>query len=303
MDPIDIQDLLLRNDSLFNHLHVVEQKFDIIPTKKHIGMAVNYTDIYPQRRGFICELVNTAVDWVYGRAKQEDIRQQLAKEGRSLGVASTELVRSAHSKFRKSENANLLNGQFGELLLSNCIQRFMSAVPVLRKMPIATDAMHERFGADAIHYKKSGDTHAFYLGEAKSYKSPYRFNAAFEDALTSILDTYASLDTELRSYLYEDFIEPELQTVVDQLVCGTLRNTKINLVSIVAYNETKEITGECEADIKKCIETIIRDRFLGFDNNKIKLRENVILGRITYIVFPIWEFDKLLEEFASLIMK
>ena len=303
MEPDDIQKLLIRNDSLFSHIHVVEQKFDIVPARKHFGMAINYTDLLPHRKQFISELVNTAVDWVYGKSKQDVIFERLIEEGRSRGNASAELVRSAHSKFRVADNANLLNGQFGELLLSNCIQRFMSAVPVLRKMPIATDAMHERFGADAIHYKKSNDVHLFYLGEAKSYKSSYKFNTAFEDALTSILNAYEGLFTELQFYLYENFIEPELQTVADKLLHGNLNGVEINLVSIIAYNETKKINGECEADIKKCIEAIIQDRFHNFDNSKIKIRENVILGRITYIVFPIWEFDELLNEFASLIIK
>ena len=102
--------------------------------------------------------------------------QELKQEGRTLGNAALTLQRRAFEKFRSSADGKLLHGQFGELLLPNCIQRFFGAVPVLRKMPIASSRQHERFGADAIHYRPDGDKHQFYLGEAKSYTSDYKFN-------------------------------------------------------------------------------------------------------------------------------
>ena len=44
---------------------------------------------------------------------------------------------------------------------------------------------------------------------------------------------------------------------------------------------------------------IIEEKYKNFDNNKIDIDNNPILGRITYIVFPIWELDELLKEFQK----
>ena len=54
-------------------------------------------------------------------------------------------------------------------------------------MRITTSKSHERFGADAIHYKIENGKNIIVLGEAKTYTSEYKFNEAFEDALNSIL--------------------------------------------------------------------------------------------------------------------
>ena len=78
-----------------------------------------------------------------------------------------------------------------------------------------------------------------------------------------------------------------------------LDNTEIRLVSIVIYNETKKISLTDEDDIKKQMEEIIETRYRNFDNSKIPLAANPILSRITYIIFPIWKLDELLEEFQK----
>ena len=36
-----------------------------------------------------------------------------------------------------------------------------------------------------------------------------------------------------------------------------------------------------------------------YDNEKIPIEENIILNRITYIVFPIWKLDELLKIFQE----
>ena len=58
----------------------------------------------------------------------------------------------------------------------------MQATPLLRKMKIATSSEHERFGADAIHYKIQDAKNIIILGEAKTYSSNYKFATAFSDA-------------------------------------------------------------------------------------------------------------------------
>ena len=187
------------------------------------------------------------------------------------------------------------------VLLFHFIQRIKHAVPLLRKMPITTSADHERYGADAIHYKVEDNKNIIILGEAKAYTSKYQFAAAFEKAVKSILDTYANFRSELNLYLHEDFLDRDLDLVAEELLNNTLPNVKIELVSLVLYDENKEISLTSEEDIKAQIEKIIQDRYSSFDNSKIDISANPILRRITYIVFPVWNFDKLAEEFQHMI--
>ena len=84
----------------------------------------------------------------------------------------------------------MIQGQLGELLLFHFIQRLQKAIPLLRKMKITTSNKHERFGADAIHFKYEQKKPIIILGEAKTYTSEYKFNEAFTDAIISILNTY-----------------------------------------------------------------------------------------------------------------
>lgn len=128
----------------------------------------------------------------------------------------------------------------GNLLLFHYIQRFQKAVPLLRKMPIKTSSQHERFGADAIHFKIENDKPIIILGEAKTYTSKYKFSQAFEDAITSILSTYSSHRKELYSYLHEDFLDDEMNDIAEKYINNTLDNFEVRLVCLVVYNETEQ---------------------------------------------------------------
>jgi hypothetical protein len=142
------------------------------------------------RDEFCREIVNTIPEWVYSQKKAAAVLDTLISEGRSQQNAQTALTTLTFEKFRNSRKEKLLiQGQFGELLLFNFMQSFFKCVPLLRKMPITTSVEMERFGADAIHYKYSGDKNLFYLGEAKTYSSKYQFNTAIADAIGSIIKT------------------------------------------------------------------------------------------------------------------
>jgi hypothetical protein len=295
----NINKLLLKNAAFFNHVHIINQKFDILPDKRHYGMAIDYVDLKESREQFVRELVNTILDWVYSQAKQSFILTELKSEGRSNANANMELVQKAFEKFRKSDDGKLLHGQFGELLLANCLQYLFQAIPILRKMAIATSPAHERFGADAIHYATVDNAPIFYIGEAKCYTSTYSFNVAFEAAIKSILNEYDNITTEIRQYLHEDFLEPDIEQIATDLVNGKLKNARYRLVSIVAYEENSKKTGKTRAEIIKNIDAIIIEKYKKFDKKKFDIYNTPILDRITYIVFPVWEFDKLIEGFAK----
>lgn len=304
LEEKDILKRIIKNDALFNMIHIVTQRYDILPdNKNHIGAYIEYQDIDEMRDGFVEELANTIVDWIYGSDKYQELIDKARKEGRSLASAAQYVGRKAKAKFRGTpeDEKLLIQGQMGELLLYNFIQNCMHAVPLLRKMKITTSSNHERFGSDAIHYKIENDKNILIFGEAKTYTSKYKFNEAFSDALTSIIDTYEKRRKELNLYVHEDFLDSQMNEVAEQYLNNTLKPVEVQLVSIITYNEVTKLTKDNETHIKKQLEKIIEEKYKGFDNNKIDLKKNPILSRITYIVFPVWDLKELAERFQELI--
>lgn len=304
LEEKDILKRLIQNDSLFNMIGVVVQQYDIIPNnKEHIGAYIEYQDMQELRDEFVEELSDTIVDWIYSSEKYEEIKKKLVNSGKSEAAASQYIGRKAKNKFRANKNSEnvLIQGQMGELLLYHFIQKCMKAVPLLRKMNIATSSDHERFGADAIHFKIENDKNIIILGEAKTYTSKYKFNEAFSDALDSILNTYNNHRSELGLYIHEDFLDDEMNVVAEKYLNNTLKSVEIQLVSIVTYNELSIIDKIDENTIRNNIKKIIEDRYRNYDNNKIDMSKNPILSRITYIVFPVWDLKELAEKFQKLI--
>lgn len=286
---------LTNTEKLVNHIYWFYEDLETLPAKDHYGLSINYTDLKERKDDFLSELINTVVSWVYNNNKSKDLLDQRFAETNDIGNAINFVTNQAYKKFRKGHP----QGQFGELLLFNLIQHYYKAVPVLRKQRITTSIGHERFGADAIHYKKEGDNNIFILGESKCYESKYAFNSAFETSLNSIVNSFNVLDKELDLYLYDDFLEIELEELVKKYKVGELENVRFELVCMVAYNETNKITGSDENGIKEEIKEIIKNRCKDFDKNKFDGINEALLTRINYIIFPIWELDTLLDTFQS----
>ena len=304
LEEKDILKRLIKNDSLFNMIGVIVQQYDILPNnKEHIGAYIEYQDIQELRDGFVEELSDTIVDWIYSSEKYEEIKKKLVNSGKSEAAASQYIGRKAKNKFRANKNSEnvLIQGQMGELLLYHFIQKCMKAVPLLRKMNIATSPDHERFGADAIHFKIENGKNIIILGEAKTYTSKYKFNEAFSDAIDSILNTYNKHRSEVGLYVHEDFLDDEMNEIAEKYLNNTLKPVEIQLVSIVTYNELSKINKIDEDTIRNDIEKIIEEKYRNYDNNKIDISKNPILSRITYIVFPVWDLKELAEKFQKLI--
>lgn len=297
-----INNHLLDNRSLFNYIYVFEQKFDIIPDdKNHYGTSIAYQDLTELRDDFLNELYDSIVDWVYNSEKYQELKNIFIKNGKSESAANSEIQRKAADKFSGTKDSKniLAQGQFGELLLFHFIQRFQKAIPILRKMKITTSRAHERFGADAIHFKYQGKKPIIILGEAKTYTSKYKFNAAFEDAINSILNTYKEHRKEINLYVHEDFLDEKMNDIAEKYLNNNLENVEIQLVCIVVYNESCKIKGKSQDEIKKQIESIIKAKYAKFDKKKIDIENNAILNRITYIVFPIWKLNELVRKFQK----
>ncbi len=295
--PDLIQSLLTHTQTLMNHVFWFAHHLHLQPQKPHIGSAISYTDIKCRKDDFLRELIYTVASWVYSKARARALlSERLSVTGNDLANASAFLTKQAVSKFRPEYP----QGQFGELLLFNFLQYFFHAVPLLRKMQIATSVGHERFGADAIHIKQDGKVTVFVLGESKCYESKYQFKNAFTNSLTSIITTFNSIDKELDLYTYDDFIEPELEDVAKKYKRGELRRVRFELVCLVAYNETNKIDGINEEEIKESIRVNICDRCQSLDSEIFHGIEARIITRINYIIFPIWQLDKLLDDFMKL---
>jgi hypothetical protein len=300
----ELEQLISCTRMFMNHVHFVQQSFNLLPDKNHYGACINYIDLQEYRDEFCAELVNTISEWVYSQKKATDIIDRMIIEGRSLQNAHNALTTEAFRKFRGHTTDKLLvQGQFGELLLFNFLQSFFKSIPLLRKMPITTSVEMERFGADAIHYTLIGDKNLFYLGEAKTYSSKYKFATAVDDAIKSILKTYKDHRKELRSYIYDSFIDDKLINIANEYKNGTLKNVELHLVSLITYNETNSIEKKSETEIKENIMRTIEARGEALDRKIFDLIDSSLHPRFNYIILPIWELDELLENFKKLIGK
>lgn len=149
----DLAALKTCTTSLMNHMHVVQQSFQLLPDKDHYGTCINYVDLKEFREEFCGELINTIAEWVYSQKRAKEMLTIFEAEGRSQHNAMMKFMQHTFSKFRDRDKRKLFNqGQFGELLIFNFLQHFFGAVPLLRKMLIKTSKKMEVNGADAIHY-------------------------------------------------------------------------------------------------------------------------------------------------------
>ena len=258
---------LTHTDLLMSHTFWFYEDLNIEPKKKHYGLSINYSDIKERRDEFLGELLNTIVDWVYHKNKQYKLFNERLKDT-NFGNALNFITNQAYSKFRTGHP----QGQFGELLLFNLIQHY---------------------------YKNENDKNIFILGESKCYESKYQFKRAFEASIQSIVKTFNELDKELNLYSYDDFIEPELEELIKKYKQGKLDNIRYELVCLIAYNENQEILGNSEEIIKSNIKKVIQNKCASINKNSFSNIEKNILARVNYIIFPIWELDRLLNDFQN----
>lgn len=293
---MSLSDKLSHTQTLMNCIHWFQQTISKPVAKSHHGVAIDYLDIEEKRSLFIKELKSTAIHWVYSSEKFKEI---FAKEMTERGNDALNVIGAINEivnmKFRKGHP----KGQYGELLLFNFIQHFFNAVPLLRKMSITTNPNLERNGADAIHYKIEDGKQVFILGESKCYASNYKFNAALSDAVDSIITSMKNIQSELEIYRYEDFIDPDLQKIADDLIKGRLDNPFFELVCLVVYEENTSVDAPTAKEIKDKIEECIVGRWEKTQDDLYKNVKEAYTLRLNYIVFPTWALDNLLELFEK----
>jgi hypothetical protein len=298
---LEVERLLSHTESLLSQTFWVKQKFNVLPDKDHIGISIGYTDVTERRVDFLKCLTETINSFVYNKKESSKLIKKFFKESHDYAHAAAKLTFTAANKFRPGHP----QGQFGELLLFNFIQHFFKASPLLRKMKYTTSNKHERFGADAIHYKtnEKGEN-IFIIGESKCYKSNYKFNTAFKDSLNSIKSSFENIFNELDLYIYEEnMIEQNLIKTAEDLKKNVLGNVKFELVCIIIYNENRIVNNPTELEIKARIKQIIEERFHNLDKSIYKDIDDIIISRINYIVFPIWDLNNVLNDFMNIIKR
>jgi hypothetical protein len=118
----EIEKLTTCTQMFMNHVHWVQQSFNLIPDRNHYGTCINYIDRQEYREEFCRELVNTIPEWVYSQTKAATILDTLIAEGRSQLNAQSTLTTLTFEKFRNRDGRDLvIQGQFGELLLFSSI--------------------------------------------------------------------------------------------------------------------------------------------------------------------------------------
>lgn len=290
---IDTTKFLVNTSKLLDALHVFQFSPALEPKKDHIGSHIALTDFQFNNARLIQGLRDSIIDWVFSKPDAKRIFDEAYGPTGDLSAASATLYNSARETIRISQP----QGQFGELLLSFFLQHLFHSAPLLRKQPVRTSDNHERFGADAIHYKGTNG-HEVYIGESKCYKSSYKFPSAFEESITSMEKTLTSFHDEIRKFVAGGFIEPELKPVAEKLLSNKLTPIKLNPVSIIIYNETTKFIPP-GPEIKDQIRDAIIHQCSKIEKNIYQSLEQVALSRFTYIIIPVWKLDVLLEEFVK----
>lgn len=293
----------IKNEPLFKKIHVLQQTFEIVPSHKpHMGASIDYSDLTEVREEFITELVNTSIDWMCCLEKYNDSKQELIEQGRSETTANRMLIKKIENQFRR-EITETYSAQVRlcDLLLFHFIQRYMKATPLLRRANIFKDKEQEIASADVIHYKKENTENIIILGKALCFTKQYEFEESFLMAVESILETYKKHTRNLNLYVHEDFLDEEMDILAESYINRTMPSPKIHLVCLVMYEETTELNITEEKDIRDQIETIIRSRYTTFPNTYLDMNKNPILNRITYIIFPTWDIEDLVEMFREYI--
>lgn len=296
LDENFINGLLANTDQLFKNIYAFECTVHSLPGKTHRALTITHQDLAERRADFIEELRSTMCSWIYSKDEYKKILDEAVMDrGGDVQNACSFIHQLVKSKFRVGHP----QGQFGELLLFNVMQHYFKSPALLRKMPITTNPSVERHGADAIHFRPVDGHNVIYIGEAKTYTSKYKFAAAIQDSVSSIITSYENISAELGYYLYDDFLDPGLRDIAKKFKNNALENARVELVCVASYDENSDKSGPSEADIKSAIYKIVTKKVSEFDSKCFDGHCPYVLERLHIFLVPVWDLKQLMELFEK----
>lgn len=291
---MNTSDFLANTEKLFEALEIIQVSTVLEPKKDHWVSHVKLLDFQFNRRHLIDRLKGSIVAWCFTHKEAKRIFEEEFGDSEDYSNAVATLYSSASETFRTFAP----QGQFGELLLSAFLQHLFQAPPLLRKQIVRTSDSHERFGADAIHFSNQQGNN-LYLGESKCYESSYRFPSAFAKSLASMNTTLTEFATEIKKFSAGNFIEEEMRPIADSILRNQIENFTINPVILIIYNETHKFTTGDSSSIKQEILETVHRQCQKIGTEYYDDISAPILAKYIYIVMPVWELDKLLDEFVK----
>ncbi len=291
---MDITKLLAPTHKLFEAIEVYKVDMGLKPHGEHYASNIKLIDFKFNKAHLIKRLREAIVRWVFSSSETDRIFKEAFGVDEDHAAASTALYTSARETIRISAP----QGQFGELILSAFLQHLFSAAPLLRKQVVRTSDNHERFGADAIHVS-TGTPYKLFLGESKCYKSAYTFNAAFQASLESMCNTIENFEREIQSFTTGGFIENDLKGLALSILKNEISDLEIHPVCIIIYNEKQKISAVGANNRQEEIRNALISRCKNVPSDAYDSIDESALQRFIYIIFPIWDLEKLLDEFIE----
>lgn len=291
---MDIDKILVPTTKLFEAIEVYKTSMTLRPEGEHYASHIKLLDFKFNRNHLITRLREAIIDWVFSKDEANRIFNEEFGADEDRNAASTALYISARETIR----IEAPQGQFGELVLSGFLRHLFQAAPLLRKQAVRTSDNLERFGADAIHIS-GGKPTKLYLGESKCYTSKYRFASAFKASIESMHTTVENFDSEIKKFRTGNFIEEELKPIALSILKNEIDDLEVHPVCMVIYNETEKLNGNGSRERKEEIRKAIMTRCNNITPDSYDAIDEAILRRCIYIIFPVWDLDKLLDDFTK----
>ncbi|MDX2471862.1 MAG: SAVED domain-containing protein [SAR324 cluster bacterium] len=125
-------------------------------------------------------------------------------------------------------------------------------------MTLTTNSKLERKGANAIPLAQTNGKLQPYIVGCKTYfAEEYPFNKAVYASTKYIVNHFKDHRDELNLYSFDNFVTPELESICQEYLEGERGDIEVNLVCMVAYDNSTEITVSNQQDkLKSSIDSI-----------------------------------------------
>jgi len=282
--------LLPQMKSFLNTIHLIEHNINFKPeSEDHILASVNYNDISGFTTDNFCnELIDNMLNYFISQTNlQQKEKNNLTKDPRSL---QNQLRRQHNKSFNKLE----FNVQFLDLLTYNLLISLYKATPLLRILKL------DRRNSNVVHVAKNDDGYTIYY----IFSDIYNFGEdSFESVLTKGYNEIRSIaknSTKDSIYSIDDFIEPEVRPIAEKIMSGdvaNLENIKQKFIFLATFDDKKKFQSDTKYEVMCEINESISSKISS--GIKIPSLQSIIKKSLHYIVFPVYELNKIKKFFEE----